>query len=525
MRRDIGNNAHGNRNELNFVDSINKGLGGLNLNLKEFIKYICKNENIDFNLVTDISAKYESNTKLKQDCYIFIDDKKFYISLKMGSGNSVHQEKCEDFIEYIKKEFGAPDDICDLWRFFLWADGTLDGTGNMEKGADGNIISRFTATMFKKNFPDKREKLQNFLAKNELKLIEHFLFIGRHSSRVDYIYHGTPLHGSWISKKKILDYQVKHSNINGKNTSCLSVGKMSVQSWNVSMKGNSEHKRGWIQVKYGKMNEDFANLMVNEKENIGTFDGDSQEFSLTQLLNKNKNSKLWAKLIDDEDRSDYFAIKVTKKPLSKLSGKKVFPKSDAYIIKAKIDSESLLKREYILTEDGLKNMKYTVIPNTGISIKLRNSKNYTIQKFTKDSFIKAFSSYIDKDKIEECLLSLLIYSNDKEIYKNENIASDLGVNYDLFIKRMKVHFSEITTEKELLDQIRRDAQSKLINIIKSNKPLMEAIFIGKGWFNDPYYASYIYVHGDLIDNVPTDFFLTTGSGRSKGKYTIEIKPR
>ncbi|UTY39293.1 hypothetical protein NMU03_00190 [Allocoprobacillus halotolerans] len=103
MRRDIGNNAHGNRNELNFVDSINKGLGGLNLNLKEFIKYICKNENIDFNLVTDISAKYESNTKLKQDCYIFIDDKKFYISLKMGSGNSVHQEKCEDFIEYIKK--------------------------------------------------------------------------------------------------------------------------------------------------------------------------------------------------------------------------------------------------------------------------------------------------------------------------------------------------------------------------------------------------------------------------------------
>ncbi len=162
----------------------------------------------------------------------------------MSSGNSVHQEKCEDFITYIKNEFNATDDICDLWRFFLWADGTLDGTGIMDKDSDGNIISRFTATMFKKKFPEQREKLQEFLAENESELIEHFLFIGRHNSRVDYIYHGTPLHGNWISKKKILDYQVKYSNINSEHTSCLSVGKMSIQSWNVSMKGTSDHKKG-----------------------------------------------------------------------------------------------------------------------------------------------------------------------------------------------------------------------------------------------------------------------------------------
>lgn len=525
MRSDIGNNSHGNKNEIDFVESINGGLCNLNLNLKEFIKYICKKESIDYNSITDISAKYESNSKLKQDCYIFIDNKKYYISLKMGSGNSVHQEKCEDFIDYIKSEFNASDEICDLWRFFLWADGTLDGTGEIVKGEDGNIKNRFTATMFKKLFPDKRIKLQKFLAENESKLIEHFLFVGRHNSRVDYIYHGTPLHSSWISKERILEYQIQNSNIRQGSASCLSVGKMSVQSWNVSMKGTSEHKRGQIQVKYGKMNEDFESLMAKEKGNIGTFFGDSQEFNLTQLLNKNKNAKLWSKLINDENREKYFAIKVTNKPKSRLSGKKVFPKSDAYIIKANLNAEFLLQREHVLTEDDLKGVEYTVVPDTGISIKLKDSINYTIQKFTRDSFIKAFSHYVSEVSINELLFALLVYSNEKEIYKNKKIATDLGIDYEVFMDSLKLKFPDMQDDKQLLDTLRKKAQDKVIYIIKNNRSLAEAIFMGKGWFSDPYYASYLFVRGDLIKNELTDFSVTTGSGRSKGKYTIEIKPK
>lgn len=530
MRDNIGNNSHGNINEKEFVNNINKGLGSLNLNLKRFIQYICKNEGIEYDSITEFYAEYETDNKFKQDCYIIINGSKYGISLKMGNGNSVHQEKCSDFIDYITKAFNADDEICNLWRFFLWADGTLDGSGCKDKDSNGDIKSRFTATMFKNIYPEKREKLQQFIKKNERKLIEHFLFEGRHNSKVDYIYHGTAIHGSWISKKKILDYQVKNSNIaNSDSKNCLSVGKMSVQSWNVSRKGTSEGKRGQIQIKYGKMKDDFSILMATEKGNIGTFDGDSQEFNLSQAMNKNKKHKFWTKVVDDIDYANYFVVKVSKKPISKLSGKKVFPKSDAYIINANLDSDFMLKREYVLTEDDLENIEYKIIPNTGISIKIKESSKYTIQKFTKESFVKAFSKVICKDNIYELLFSLLIYSKDKETHKNEKIARDLGIDYKQFIeskKQIYIGKSNLNSmiEKELLDTIRRDAQIYLKKAIESDDDLLKAIFTGEGWFDDPYYAKFIFVHGDLVDNIPTDFSITTGAGRSSGKYSIEIKP-
>lgn len=531
MRDNIGNNSHGNNNEKDFVNSLNKGLSSLNLNLKRFIQYICGNEGIEYDSIIEFYAEYEPDNRFKQDCYIIINGNKYGISLKMGNGNSVHQEKCSDFVDYIKKTFNANDKICNLWKFFLWADGTLDGSGSKDKDSDGNIKSRFTATMFKKTYPDKREKLQQFINKNESKLIEHFLFEGRHNSKVDYIYHGTVIHGSWISKKKILDYQIRNSSTSGSDSkNCLSVGKMSIQSWNVSRKGTSEGKRGQIQIKYGKMRDDFSILMSTEKGNIGTFDGDSQEFNLSQIMNKNKKHKFWERVIDDINHMNYFVVKVSKKPISKLSGKKVFPKSDAYIINANLDSDFMLKREYVLTEDDLENIDYKIVPNTGISIKIKESSKYTIQKFTKDSFVKAFSKVIFKDNIDELIFALLIYSKDKEIHKNEKIAHDLGINYGQFIESKKQiymgknNFNSMT-EKELLDTIRRDAQIYLKKAIESDDDLLKAIFTGEGWFDDPYYAKFIFVHGDLVDNKPTDFSITTGSGRSSGKYSIEIKPQ
>ena len=323
---------------------------------------------------------------------------------------------------------------------------------------------------------------------------------------------------------------MKNSNIaNSDSKNCLSVGKMSVQSWNVSRKGTSEGKRGQIQIKYGKMKDDFSILMATEKGNIGTFDGDSQEFNLSQAMNKNKKHKFWTKVVDDIDYANYFVVKVSKKPISKLSGKKVFPKSDAYIINANLDSDFMLKREYVLTEDDLENIEYKIIPNTGISIKIKESSKYTIQKFTKESFVKAFSKVICKDNIYELLFSLLIYSKDKETHKNEKIARDLGIDYKQFIeskKQIYIGKSNLNSmiEKELLDTIRRDAQIYLKKAIESDDDLLKATFTGEGWFDDPYYAKFIFVHGDLVDNIPTDFSITTGSGRSSGKYSIEIKP-
>ena len=154
MVRVIGSNAHGNKNELKIVEALNqKAFSVLDNNLKEFVKYVAEDNNITINQNTIIKAEYESNTRLKQDFYLYIENQKFCVSLKMGSGNSVHQEKCEDFVHYIKNELNADDEICNNFRFFLWADGTLDGTGSTEKDEDGNIISRFTSAEFRERYP------------------------------------------------------------------------------------------------------------------------------------------------------------------------------------------------------------------------------------------------------------------------------------------------------------------------------------------------------------------------------------
>lgn len=531
MTRNIGDNSHGNRNELNFVNALNnKYFKDLNINLKEFIRYICKSKNININENLFIKSEYEPNSKLKQDAYIYINQHKFNISLKMGTGNSVHQEKCNDFIEFIKNNcLNVNEEICNTWKFFIWADGTLDGTGSLEKNEKGKIISRFKSSEFKSLYPEKRLLLQNFLNENERILIERFVFVGKYNSKVDFIYHGTPLSGSWISKETVLDFHA--NNKNKKSKSCLSVGRMSIQVWNVSQEGNTEHKRGEIQVKYNSMVSDFSNLMVSEKINPSTFEGDFQEFNLCKFLNKNKNHTMWNTIFPScKDFKNYYLVKVTKKPLSKLSEKSVFPKADAYVINAEIPHSYLLENEYLLTEDIICNFKFEPIINTGISIKLKDSTNYTIQKFTKNSFIKAFNNYINN--INYVLFSLLIYSNEKEITKNFKIAKDLNIDYKKFLNYMnsiletKLDFSNTPyKDKAYFDRIRKWGQQITIDAINNNKDLAESIFTGKNWFDDIYYAPYIFVHGDLIRNTVTEFSITTGSGRSKGKYSIEIKPK
>ena len=96
MSRVIGSNSHGNKNELRLVEEIdNKHYLQLNNNLKEFIRFIANDNNMDLSDNPVLHANYEPNTKLKQDLYIEINKHTFSISLKMGSGKSVQEIKLE----------------------------------------------------------------------------------------------------------------------------------------------------------------------------------------------------------------------------------------------------------------------------------------------------------------------------------------------------------------------------------------------------------------------------------------------
>lgn len=520
----MASNPHGNSNELEISNYLNdKKIKDLNLTMKEFIKYICLTEGIEFDDNTIIKADYVKNNKKKQDIYITISDKKIGVSLKMGSGNSCHQEKIEDFISFIKNNCSATNEICDLWRFFIWADGTTDGSGSMEKGPDGKILCRFDAAGFKKKYPDKRKALQQFLDLNKASLIERALFIGKYNSDVDFVYHGTYKQGRWISKKEVIDFLVRKKPKS--NRACLTIGSLTVQAWNVSLSGKTEKKRGEIQLKYGTMKDDFDILMKDNADSIGTFFGDLEEFDLTQIMNKNKDSSMWKTLLPDVTNfSDYYLVKVSSNQLSKLSNKKVKTKSDAYAVKVQLPKSFLLQKEYVLEEADLSEYSYEKIPDTGISIKMKNSKNFTYQKLTKNSFCKAFSGL---DDVEFWLTSLLIYSSDKERYKNERIISDLGNTTESFLAKV-LSIMGISTDNTncsaFWDSVRKAAQTKIKEYINTNTELVENIFTGKHWFESPYHAIFLYERGELKRNIVTSFSITTGSGRSSGKYTIEITP-
>lgn len=248
----MANNCHGLQNEENLVIALNnKKYKDLNSNLKRFVDYICKCEGFTVTVETEIKSKIETDNRKKQDLYITLFEKKLGVSVKVGSGNSTHQEKCEDFIDYIKTTYGASDQICDDIRRMLWCDGTIDGSGE--------ISDRMTKATYLRKYKDEIKHIREFFKNNERDLINRILFAGRHDGKVDYIYHGTPEKGSWVAVSELIEYQVLNPlQLGG---ALARIGRMTVQVWNRSLNGNNDSKRGQIQIKYSHIEEDLKHLL------------------------------------------------------------------------------------------------------------------------------------------------------------------------------------------------------------------------------------------------------------------------
>ncbi len=73
--------------------------------------------------------------------------------------------------------------------------------------------------------------------------------------------------------------------------------------------------------------------------------------------------------------------------------------------------------------------------------------------------------------------------------------------------------------------IKQSAIKLTEHIINTNSDISNFIFKGIGAFDNPYYAVFIYKEENMYSNdVPTKYSITTGSGRTKGTYTVVIKP-
>lgn len=539
----IGDNSHGFTNETLLINSLNnKQLKDLTPHLKKFITHICKEHNIHisnsdyiFSKSADREIDPETNKKInaKPDFYIEINKFSFGISTKMGNGNSVHQEKVESFINWLKNNNSIKvidNNIFDDLRLLIWGDGTLDGTAPVVRDSKGFVEGRFTTKEFKNLYPDKWKKIQQFLDINKKEILKRALFLGKTSKAVHYIYYGTIKHGTWISQNDLLEFNLNNSFAN----STFNVGRLSFQIYNSDKKGtpSGSKKRGDVQFKYGNLSKDIQLLMLKNSDNNGTFEGDIEEFNFSKMMNKNKKHSFWKFLsskLNFTSTENYYVIKVVGKKYSKNSEKKVMCKTDNYIIKttSPISKQLLLQNDYQLTEDNLSEIKnYTIIKESGISVKQKDSKNYTITKMTLSNFRSAFINY--NENIDYFINSLVLYCNKKQVDKNIQIASDLKFEESDFINFFNTKYNLSITnllDYESLSKLNLLVKKELQNIIDSNISLKESIFTGKHWFESPYYVNFIYSHGTLSDETFIPYNIDNGSGRSKGNYTIIIKPK
>lgn len=216
-------------------------------------------------------------------------------------------------------------------------------------------------------------------------------------------------------------------------------------------------------------------------------------------------------------------VKVSTKQKSSLNNRKVNTKSDAFLIESEIPYSTHLENQFILAEDDISKFEYKKVAKPGISVKRPDSKSYTLQKFTRDSFYKAFENYIDN--VALVFYGNLIYVDPRQIDKNIVMANDLEISLEDFVKFF-INSGDLDELKniEILTYMKKASQDIVKNSIINNEELANSIFQGKGWFEEPYVANYIYEDSKLRDNSITGFTITTDSGKGSGKYAIIIKP-
>jgi hypothetical protein len=211
-----------------------------NKNIQEFLSFVFKEYmNPDFPFLVEKNAG-----QVKPDLCIKHNGIIKHISIKMGSGNSVHQEKIDVFFPFIGDMFG--EEYINYLKKFHYGDGTINDTG----------ITRYSAKECKKKHAKEIDKLNKKINEwHNLRLfLDRFLFIGNVGFlAADVVYHGAIESGLWASREEIMDY-VQHS---ATSANALHFGPLTYQVWGRDEKRNAVHpnRRYEMQVKWGSISK------------------------------------------------------------------------------------------------------------------------------------------------------------------------------------------------------------------------------------------------------------------------------
>ncbi|MCF7930785.1 MAG: hypothetical protein K9L02_04705, partial [Acholeplasmataceae bacterium] len=150
----FGDNSSGFLNESNIVDYINRvsNYSEFNSNIKGFLEFLYQ----DVSATQTFEARQLSGQG-KPDLVITSNGIEKYVSVKKGSGNSVHQEQLSLFENFMRRN-GVPDSIISILKQFHYADGTINGSGTLRIDSR-TFIQSHTTEIIQLNVELNREQL------------------------------------------------------------------------------------------------------------------------------------------------------------------------------------------------------------------------------------------------------------------------------------------------------------------------------------------------------------------------------
>lgn len=258
----MGNNRHGFFNENSIANYLNgKKFKDLNQNMKNFINWLFKNVNDETLIHSEIIKRPIGERKNpKPDIWIKVNNDIQNISVKEGSGNSVHQEPFFEFCKFLQR-INVETEIINNLKLYHFGDDTLDGTGEL----------RYSTAKIKEKYKLKINNANNILNNNFVleKILDRILFDGalEFPIRADVCYHGDLNNGLWASRNEIQEFL---KNSKPEIMSGIMFSKLTYQPWTRDEHRTAKHpeRRLTMQVKWGSMLGDLSKIIAWRNGNV-----------------------------------------------------------------------------------------------------------------------------------------------------------------------------------------------------------------------------------------------------------------
>ena len=188
-------------------------------NLARFLKFLSNNHDLKDDIII-YARRLERN--VKTDIVITFNGRNYNVSVKKGTGNSVHQETIGIFENFIDRQLSNSELIEDFRHFINSFDSNKD---------------------YFAKYPERQKKIQKFFDINSKTLLIRFLKTGRfNEGHAKYLYHGTFENGKFNTIDNVINKMISTPRTGGAS---LYVGHLTFQKWNT----NNIKKRGSIQLK------------------------------------------------------------------------------------------------------------------------------------------------------------------------------------------------------------------------------------------------------------------------------------